>query len=138
MTRLLFAATLVSSLVAGAAAVAANPPAAQTAKTPTYAAPVIADANAMKGADEMQHTNLRQQLQDKLSKAGFTDIKVMPSSFYVQAKDKKGDPVAMVIGPDSFTEVTEIPQSSPAHPNAQSSQNSAQSQPSTSGTAKQP
>ena len=56
----------------------------------------------------MNHTNLRQQLQDQLTKAGYSSIKIMPSSFYIQAKDKKGEPVAMVIGPDSFAEVTEI------------------------------
>jgi hypothetical protein len=56
----------------------------------------------------MNAGNLREHLQDQLTKAGYTSIKIMPSSFYVQAKDKKGDPVAMVIGPDSFTEVTEV------------------------------
>jgi len=117
-----------------AAAGAANAPATQNTKPPAYAAPVIADANAMKGADEMQHTSLRQHLQENLSKAGFTDIKIMPSSFYVQAKDKKGDPVAMVIGPDSFAEVTELP----AQHNAQQSQNTGgPAQPSTNGTTKQ-
>jgi hypothetical protein len=39
----------------------------------------------------------------------------MPSSFFVQAKDKNGDSVEMVIGPDSFTEVTDINQKSPGH-----------------------
>ena len=33
----------------------------------------------------------------------------MPSSFYVHAKNKQGDPVAVVIGPEGFTEVTEVP-----------------------------
>ncbi len=47
---------------------------------------------------------------------------VTPSSFYVQAKDKKGDPVAMVIGPDSFAEVTDIPMKV-AQPAAQPSPN---------------
>jgi hypothetical protein len=50
----------------------------------------------------------RQQLQSQLSGAGFADIKIMPSSFYVQAKDKQGNAVAMVVGPDTFTEVTQI------------------------------
>ena len=113
MRRLLTAATASLALLAGvAAANAANTPPAQTAKTPAYAAPVIADANAMRAADELHHTNLRQQLQNQLQKDGYTDVKVMPSSFYIQAKDKKGEPVAMVVGPDSFVEVTDVPSKS--------------------------
>jgi hypothetical protein len=33
---------------------------------------------------------------------------VMPESFLVRAKDQQGNPVMMVINPDSFTEVTTI------------------------------
>ena len=58
---------------------------------------------------DMAHVNMRQQIQSQMTKDGFTDVTVMPSSFYVRAKNKKGDPVAMVIGPDSLTEVTEVP-----------------------------
>lgn len=73
--------------------------------------PVVQNSNAMQSADQtdMAHMNMRQQIQSQMTKAGFTDVTVTPSSFYVRAKDKKGDPVAMVIGPDSFTEVTEVP-----------------------------
>ena len=106
MKSLLTAGAL-AFLAAGAANASMTAP-SQNAKTPSYAAPVIADSNAMKAADAMSHTNLRQQLQDQLTKAGYSSIKIMPSSFYVQAKDKKGEPVATVIGPDSFAEVTEI------------------------------
>jgi hypothetical protein len=91
-----------------AAAGAAQTSSAPASKTPAYAAPVIADADAMKGADQLRQTNLRQQLQDQLSKAGYTSIKVMPSSFFVKAKDKQGNPVEMIIGPDSFAEVTDV------------------------------
>jgi hypothetical protein len=99
-------ACAVALLAAGAANAATT--SMETGKPPAYAKPVIADADAMKAADTLHHTNLRQQIQDQLTKAGYTSIKIMPSSFYIQAKDKKGDPVAMVIGPDSFTEVTEV------------------------------
>ena len=108
MKALIYSAGLGMLVLAGGlGADAANMPAA-TASPPAYAAPVIADADAMKAADTLHHTNIRQQLQDQLAKAGYTDVKVMPSSFFVQAKDKQGNPVAMVIGPDSFTEVTDI------------------------------
>jgi hypothetical protein len=51
--------------------------------------------------------HLAQKLRDDLTKAGFTDITIMPSSFLVRAKDSQGNPVMMVINPDSLTEVTE-------------------------------
>src|SRR5436190_2137630 len=40
-------------------------------------------------------------------RAGCTEIQVMPSSFLVRAKDPDGNPVMMVINPDSITAVTE-------------------------------
>jgi hypothetical protein len=49
--------------------------------------------------------NLRQQIRTNLQQAGFTDIKLMPDSFLVRAKDKSGNPIAMIINPDSITEV---------------------------------
>ena len=53
--------------------------------------------------------NIRQGIQNQLQQAGYTDVSVTPSSFFIHAKDKQGHPVAMVIGPDTFTEVTELP-----------------------------
>ncbi len=121
MKNLLTTTVVALSLVGGAAAANAADTAMTTnSKTPAYAAPVVDDANAMKGADEIQHTSLRQQLMNQLQKAGYTQVQVTPSSFYVQAKDKKGDPVAMVIGPDSFAEVTDLPMKT-AQPAAQPS-----------------
>lgn len=111
MKSTLIAAGAALSLLAGAVtANAANTTNTSntTSGTPAYAAPAIADGDAMKAADQLHHTNMRQQLQDQLSKAGYTGIKVTASSFFVQAKDNKGNPVAMVIGPDSFTEVTDM------------------------------
>ena len=49
-------------------------------------------------------SRLSQRLRDDLTKAGFTDITIMPSSFLVRAKDSQGNPVMMVINPDNFTE----------------------------------
>ncbi|MCW6511770.1 hypothetical protein [Lichenifustis flavocetrariae] len=63
----------------------------------------------MAAADQMgRPMNMRQQIQDQLTKDGYSTISVTPSSFFVRAKDKAGNPVAMVIGPDSFTEVTDV------------------------------
>lgn len=52
--------------------------------------------------------NLRAQIQKNLQAAGFTDIQIMPSSFLVRAKDRDGNPMMMVINPDSVTAVTEM------------------------------
>ena len=65
--------------------------------------------------------HMRDQVRDDLTKAGFSDVKVMPESFLVRAKDPKGNPVMMVINPDSFTEVTTI--SNGANPNAPGANN---------------
>jgi hypothetical protein len=49
-----------------------------------------------------------QGLLNNLEQAGYTDIKIMPESFLVRAKDRSGNPIMMVINPDSITAVTEI------------------------------
>ena len=81
---------------------------------------VAATATTPAGTTNSQNTapsaqapaHVSQRLRDDLSKAGFTNITIMPSSFMVRAKDSEGNPVMMVINPDSVTEVTE--QSAPA------------------------
>jgi hypothetical protein len=51
---------------------------------------------------------LRQEIRDQLAKAGLTDIKVAPEEYVVHAKNKNGDPVAMVVTPNSFLAVTDV------------------------------
>jgi hypothetical protein len=63
--------------------------------------------SAQNSADSQAPAHLSQKLHDDLSRAGFTDITIMPSSFLVRAKDSQGNPVMMVINPDAFTEVTQ-------------------------------
>jgi hypothetical protein len=55
-----------------------------------------------------QNGSIRQQVQSSLEQAGYTNIKIMPESFLVRANDKNGNPVMMVINPDSVTAITEI------------------------------
>lgn len=62
---------------------------------------------------------IQQQVQNNLQQAGFTDIRIMPSSFLVRAKDKAGNAVMMVISPDSVTAVTEITAPTGIAPSAQ-------------------
>ncbi len=50
-----------------------------------------------------------------LTQSGFSDVKVMPGSFYVRAKDQSGNPVSMFITPNSMEEVTTITDSNDNH-----------------------
>ena len=51
-------------------------------------------------------TSIRQQLSDNLTKAGYTDVKVVPETFIVEAKNKAGEQVVMFLSPDSMTVFT--------------------------------
>lgn len=62
--------------------------------------------NTSPGANTSNSPNIRQQLMTSLEQAGFSDVKVMPDSFLVQAKDKSGNPVTMFINPDSMSVFT--------------------------------
>jgi hypothetical protein len=108
MNKATFAAAVATALLAGGVTARAANTSTTPSNPPAYAAPVIADADAMKAADQLRNTNIRQQLQEQLTKAGYSAVKITPTAFFIQAKDKKGDPVAMIIGPDSFTEVTDV------------------------------
>ena len=116
MKRLLTSAIIAFGMVAGAAAANAdNTQSTQSSSPGAASTEQNASNNGMTGSngvtgqgDHMNHANLRQQLQSQLSGAGYTDIKITPSSFFIQAKDKSGNPVSMVVGPDTFTEVTTL------------------------------
>jgi hypothetical protein len=57
--------------------------------------------------DSQPAGHMSQKLHDDLTKAGFTDITIMPQSLLVRAKDAQGNSVMMVINPDTLTEVTQ-------------------------------
>jgi hypothetical protein len=69
------------------------PPTASTA--PTSRAASVQPSSA----------DLQQQMKQDLQKAGFTDVSVLPNSFLVRAKDRSGDPVTMIVGPNSMTAI---------------------------------
>ena len=108
MKTVLAASGFALTLLVGGIANAADTPSTNASNTPASAKPAIANTDAMKAADELHHTNIRQELQDQLAKAGYTSVKITPSSFFIEAKDKQGNPVQMVIGPDLFTEITAL------------------------------
>ena len=99
---------LSSALVlAGALATPAFAASGNVAGAPTSGAAGPNDNPSMSAAPTGASMHIAQKMRDDLSKAGFTDIRIMPSSFLVRAKDLVGNPVMMVINPDSVTEITE-------------------------------
>jgi hypothetical protein len=61
--------------------------------------------SAQTTTDNQTSGHMSQKLHDDLTKAGFTDITIMPQSLLVRAKDAQGNPVMMVVNPDSLTDV---------------------------------
>ena len=49
---------------------------------------------------------ITEAIRQKLTEQGFTDVEVLPGSFVVTARDRDGDPVGMLIGPNSTTLIT--------------------------------
>ena len=47
--------------------------------------------------------SIQDQVKSDLEQAGCANIRIMPDSFLVRATDKNGNPVMMVINPDSVT-----------------------------------
>src|SRR6202034_3798141 len=96
------------SLLAAGTALALVPSVAM-AQTPN--SPVNTPAAQTSNQNSTQNSasgSLRGHVQDMLQSSGFTDIRMMPSSFMIRAKDKDGNPVVMSVSPDSVTEVSEL------------------------------
>ena len=116
--------------------------------TPSFAASAGAPAGTnaagsnanptMSAAPNGAGMHIAQKMKDDLGKAGFTDIRIMPSSFLVRAKDSSGNPVMMVINPDSVTEITEqnlgTNANASAHSNATPNSMGATAQPQSTGS----
>jgi hypothetical protein len=90
--------------ILAAAAILTTVSSVALAQTPSSNSPAAATATTPQPAG----SGLRQQLTNSLQQSGFTNIKVVPDSFLVQANDKSGNPVTMFIGPNSATEFTTI------------------------------
>ena len=77
------------------------------AQTPTHPVTGVPAQTATANATTKNASDLRRQMKADLEKAGFTDVTLRPDSFLVQAKDKSGNPVTMMITPNSLTEVVD-------------------------------
>jgi hypothetical protein len=72
--------------------------------------------------------NAPQSLRDRLASAGFSDVRIVPSSLVITAKDQSDRPVMMHITPRSISFLTEVP--------AVSASTTGADEPSASGRAK--
>lgn len=68
---------------------------AQTVQNPTTVAPT----DPIVTGAQKKSPDLQQQLTSDFQKAGLTDVRVMPDSFMVEAKDKSGNAITMLISP---------------------------------------
>jgi hypothetical protein len=99
--------SVVIALMAGSSS--AQAPSSQTPAAQNQPTQNQTESNrTTSGGGQAQNQSIRQQVQRNLQQAGYTDISIMPESFLVGAKDKDGNPVMMVINPDSVTAITEI------------------------------
>jgi len=96
------------SILIGVASAAALSTFAFAQTNPAPAPATNPPAKTMQEGAQTKVPSLRQDLLSSLSKAGFTDVSVKADSFVVQAKDKDGHPVTMLLAPNSFTEVMDM------------------------------
>jgi hypothetical protein len=61
-------------------------------------------SQAMQGSQQGSQS-LAQQMRSSLQQAGFTNLKVMPESFLIRGQDPQGNPVEMVITPNSVAAI---------------------------------
>jgi len=68
---------------------------------------IVATASAAAWAQSPQAPvdaqNLPQKIHDDLVSRGFTDVHVVPQSFLISARDKTGQTIVMLVGPNSMT-----------------------------------
>jgi len=83
-------------------------PAQATQPQATQAQPQVTQAQPQVSGTATPNASPRQQIKANLLQAGFTDVTVVPESFLVQAKDKSGNPVIMMIKPDSVTGIVDM------------------------------
>ncbi len=82
---------------------------------PALAAAVLAcgsaGAQSPQAIDDAQ--NLPRKIHDDLVSRGFSDVRVVPQSFLISARDKTGQAIVMLVGPNSMTVLATPPPSDP-------------------------
>ena len=100
MSRTVFVSTLALGLAVSGTALA------QSSTGPSGGSPNSQGnaSSANQGRNVMTVNKVKQDLES----AGFTNVQVLADAFVVQAKNKDGNPVVMMIGPSSMTAVETI------------------------------
>jgi hypothetical protein len=106
-------------LVISAAAAIMLTPAAFAQNSPSNSQSTNSQSSPQ-SANSNQNLTAARQIQQDLTKAGFTDVKVVAESFVVQAKSKDGDPVVMTIGPHGMSVFEAMNRSSGSDTSSQS------------------
>lgn len=110
----LLAAALLSLPASGIAAEPGTPSPAkpQADATPANTTPPAGTGPAKPAEKSLAKADrdgqLSADMKQTLTKAGFTDLQVLPNSVFVRGKDKAGHPVAMVLNPGSMTEMVTL------------------------------
>lgn len=84
----------------------------------TVSSVAIAQAASTDNNVTATSAGLQQQMTTGLQQSGFSDVKVIPGSFFVRAHDQSGNPVAMFITPNSMEEVTTVGMNNNVHQTA--------------------
>ena len=102
---IVFAVSSLFGLAAGSAARGAGP----QDKTEPGQISQAPSAPPGRNAKEASRTEtLSADMEATLRKAGFTNLEILPNSILVRATDKAGQPVAMVLNPNSMTEMVTL------------------------------
>ncbi len=91
----------------GAASLFALPALAQTSGTSNPAQASQPQATHPMSQGDLQQ--MRQKITHDLQSDGYKNVQVIPDSFLVHATDKRGEPVVMIINPNSVFEMTQLP-----------------------------
>ncbi len=93
--------------LAAAALLLAAPAFAQSSSSThsSNSSPSSSSSSSMSASDVAQ---LRQKIKHDLEQDGFTNVHVVPDSFLVNAQNKQGQPVVMIINPNSVFSVTQV------------------------------
>jgi hypothetical protein len=121
MKSFLYAAT-------GLALTLAMPAMADTGTTASQQGNMHGNTGSQASNSDHNPTMMRQKVKQDLEQAGFKNVQVMPESFLVRAQNKEGQPVMMIINPDSVTAVTALTPSGGSSGAAQGGSSSSGSQ----------
>jgi hypothetical protein len=98
--RLSILAAGTALLLCTTAAIAQNATTTAPAASPSATSSSPLSSTETKGATGNNAAPLRDNIRAMMQQSGFSDIRIMPSSFMIRAKDQNGNPVIMSVSPD--------------------------------------